>query len=607
MRTARRSRSLAAAALVAAAAAAALVGAARDPAVELDVWVTHGMEKVRPDEPPRAFRAVELLAARNEFEPFQLVLRAPRRVRGIDVTVTDLEAASGGHRLDGRHAAVYLQLYLELSTPSSAAGGTGEWPDPLVPRTDAYAGERRNAFPFDLAPERNQPLWLEIYVPPGTPPGRYRGAVRVAVEGRIHASVPVSLEVLPFTLPSTASLPTSFGFSGPLALRQHRGRYTSDADLYALVRSYAVAALRHRVSLHGGNMVPPPVRFTESAAVIDWSRYDRELRGLLDGTLFRRGEPLAGARLTTTDVVTVPGLTAEQTVLYWRAWGRHFRSRGWLDRLFLYLPDEPTPADYPEVLHIGSLARLADPELSTLVTEQLVPDLAAVIDVWTPLVNCIDPSCGESPCEETVPRAAYGAVEEEGASLWWYLSCASHGCGIVGDQATAVWPSYVVDAPPAAARIMPWLAWVHDVAGELYYNTVEAWGGTADPWTDVHVHGGNGDGTLFYPGAPERIGGSTHVPVESLRLKLIREGLEDYEYLTLLAGAGGERLARARAEAVAAGVCRWERRPEALYAAREAIARELARRSAAGGTAGGAPRSGGGSSGDRAAAGGEAR
>jgi hypothetical protein len=332
-------------------------------------------------------------------------------------------------------------------------------------------------------------------------------------------------------------------------------------------------------------MAPPPARFTAAAAEIDWSRYDREAGPLLDGTVFPPGEPLAGARVTSIDVVTPAALTDEETVLYWREWARHFRSRGWLDRLFLYLPDEPTPADYPEVLRRARLARRADPGLPTLLTEQLVPALAGAVDLWTPLINCIDDRCGESPCEETVAREAYATVEARGASLWWYQSCVSHGCGVVGDAGAARWPTYVIDAPAVAARIMPWLAWVEGVAGELYYNTVEAWAGAADPWTDLHLHGGNGDGTLFYPGTPERIGGATDVPVESLRLKLIREGLEDYEYLALLARAGGGAAARARAAALAGSVCDWRAEPEALYAAREAIGRDLARRSAGAGAA----------------------
>jgi hypothetical protein len=70
------------------------------------------------------------------------------------------------------------------------------------------------------------------------------------------------------------------------------------------------------------------------------------------------------------------------------------------------------------------------------------------------------------------------------------------------------------------------------------------------------VFGGNGDGNLFYPGRPEGydgsedsvIGGRTDIPIESLRLKRIRDGREDYEYLRELRSRGREARARAIAE-----------------------------------------------------------
>jgi hypothetical protein len=62
--------------------------------------------------------------------------------------------------------------------------------------------------------------------------------------------------------------------------------------------------------------------------------------------------------------------------------------------------------------------------------------------------------------------------------------------------------------------------------------------------------GGNGDGALFYPGTPARIGGTHDIPVESMRLQLIREGMEDYEYLHLLSTLGGEADARAAVAAL---------------------------------------------------------
>src|SRR5205814_6305010 len=63
-------------------------------------------------------------------------------------------------------------------------------------------------------------------------------------------------------------------------------------------------------------------------------------------------------------------------------------------------------------------------------------------------------------------------------------------------------------------------------------------------WTDEFDFGGNGDGTLFYPGlacASGRrgcVGGTHDIPIESIRLKRIRDGREDFEYLHFLATHG---------------------------------------------------------------------
>jgi hypothetical protein len=74
---------------------------------------------------------------------------------------------------------------------------------------------------------------------------------------------------------------------------------------------------------------------------------------------------------------------------------------------------------------------------------------------------------------------------------------------------------------------------LYRTTGELYFTTTHCLPG--DPWTAQYAYGGNGDGTLFYSGAPARIGGTDWIPLESMRLKLIRDGYEDYEYLKILA------------------------------------------------------------------------
>jgi hypothetical protein len=549
-----------------------------EPAGEIRWWTTHSLEKIRPDDRPRPPAAIELLAARNEFEPFQLVLRADgRRVDDVDVEVSDLTGRSGS-RIASANATIYLERYLAVRTPSSTEGGAGEWPDALLPRVDTYAGERRRAFPATLEPGRNQPVWIDLYVPKSTSPGDYRGEAVVTVGGERRIAAPIVLRVLPFELPSTSTLATSYGLNGVGALEQHRGSYTSDQDLFEITRVYTAALLRHRLSAHGASFAPPQWKASRKKVMLEWGSYDREVADFLDGTVFGADQPLPGARATSIDVRTPPGLPDDESrVLYWREWARHFRERGWLDRLFLYVWDEPArDQHYGKVLALGRQAREAAPELAVLLTEQLAPSLSEVVDVWVTLVNCIERRPPfDYGCEETVPRSGYDAVEREGRRLWWYQSCASHGCGIVGEEAFTGWPSLVVDVDPVANRVMPWLAFAYGIDGELYYNTTEAYANDGSPWDSLLAHGGNGDGTLFYPGTPERVGGSTHIPIESLRLKLVREGLEDYEYLALAASRLGADAAKREVARFVESVYRWDRDPEALYGARRKLAELL--------------------------------
>ena len=46
--------------------------------------------------------------------------------------------------------------------------------------------------------------------------------------------------------------------------------------------------------------------------------------------------------------------------------------------------------------------------------------------------------------------------------------------------------------------------------------------------------GGNGDGNLLYPGTKDHIGGTEFIPIASIRLKHLRDGMEDNAYLHML-------------------------------------------------------------------------
>src|SRR5689334_14746117 len=121
-------------------------------------WTVDGLQKVRPYDPVPAKpqSSVQLYAAVNEFEPFQIVFHAEAQdLRDVDIDVTDLKGPDGAI-IAKQNITLYFEAFIRLDTPSSGEGRAGEWPDALIPRVDRYYGEKRNAFPFKLAAGRNQ-------------------------------------------------------------------------------------------------------------------------------------------------------------------------------------------------------------------------------------------------------------------------------------------------------------------------------------------------------------------------------------------------------------------------------------------------------------------
>lgn len=127
----------------------------------------------------------------------------------------------------------------------------------------------------------------------------------------------------------------------------------------------------------------------------------------------------------------------------------------------------------------------------------------------------------------------------------------------------ADYPSFCIDSPAIEHRAIAWLCWERGVEGFLYYG-----GGLwPEEWKDLNLpmtqpldwpdHPSNGGQYLIYPGPanPPR-------PLPSLRLAVMGEGMEDYEYLWLLRehliasrlgqGGRGSRQATANAEALLA-------------------------------------------------------
>ncbi len=523
----------------------AALAVAASPARATQVWTASATEKIRPAAAARSQAAAEDSAARTEFEAFQVAITDG--AAGVSATATDLVGPGG---------AIPVRLYREaligLSTASALDGGAGSWPDALVPAVDEIKGEPRNAFPFDVPAGESRAVWAEVHVPADAAPGTYTGSVTLTWNGG-GATVPVTLTVWPFAIPSTASLKSAFSlYYGDLMA----GHGVSYGDAYWSLRArYGQLALDHRLSLSHVDDGNP-----------DLAHLTTYYGGELDGTL---PTSLAGARLTNFEFV---GRSAYQD---WASW---FSTHAWTDRLFQYTCDEPPQTcAWSDIPSRAASAHAATPSMRTLVTTSIqeanANGVAGSIDILVPVINYMDDKWGTYQGNQ---RPAYDAflAGSPTRELWLYQSCMSHGCGgSPTDPYFTGWPTYMIDASATRNRAMEWLSFKYGATGELYWETT--WAYSHDAWSNQFDFNGNGDGTLFYPGTPAKIGGSTDIPIASIRLKMIREGMEDYEYLKILEDAGDGARAHEIVDGLFPHAYSTDVSPDALYAARAQLAARI--------------------------------
>ncbi|MEI2643206.1 MAG: hypothetical protein V9G10_13005 [Candidatus Nanopelagicales bacterium] len=535
------------------------------------VTVTGSVDRIRPEDPAvPSDSAITISAARNEFASAQVIVRAQGApLTGVSV-VQSAPFTKGADTLPASTVTIYREDYYTVTTPSDGevvltnpCTVNCRWPDALIPTVDPIHNQPRNAWPVTVPAGENRVAWIDVLVPEGQAPGLYTSTFQARQNGVPIGDVTVSLKVVDWTMPTTSSLQGTFALDWHNICRTWGGNGNDCSSvpggLWAMYGQIVRMMLDSRVSVSGPAAGAPT---TGNMAL-----FDQYALPYIKGTGPTR---LPGARLSTV------------LLNRWEDWAMsHWRSKavaeGFEDRVTFYCdevaqnaatwnsicntpfalaqtnwnagdaPDTPLPSAIIGTWQDMAFARGQNYPISAAPLQTVVP---LVTRVHTgPSFDSGAPNWWGAYPGQTFfgnQRSLYDAflTERPGYNrLWLYTSCMTEGCGDAydGHVRYSGWPSYAIDQLPGEARAMAWQVFNHRATGEYYYEISKH---LDTAFTDQYEDGGQGDGTLIYPGKTSRIGGATDTVLESIRLKQIREGREDYEYLVHLSATGRDVQAR---------------------------------------------------------------
>jgi Glycoside hydrolase 123, catalytic domain len=543
------------------------------------VWVEGSLTRVQPTTPPGSKKTVEIAAARNEVESFQVIVSSSGpKLEGVTAFASDLSDATG-HRISSAHIKLYRQEYVYLRNPSPySPEPPGWWPDPLVPFLNPYDGKPISAMRlnreeqngkisyqlsgarfagngFTVWPERSQPLWGEVAIPANQPPGIYQGTFSVQLAASDTVEIPIKLTVWDLTLPDSLPLTTQFGSLDGVSAKH--GVPDGSPQSLEIEERYAAALEEHRIAAPIPSALLPIIRPNGS---IDTRKNHEALKRYL--TQHRTGP-------FRIPVFPSNGKGKKAFVRYLREFFAYLKENGWERGAYYFPVAEPNSKEaYDRVRAVAQLVHEAEPSIRVLCTEQPYTqdsswgDLHGAVDIWCPLFTFFD---GE--------RAA--RARERGEVVWSYTALCQKAppyhpdFATVGGQPGMFWQ---IDFPLLNYRLPLWLNWRNKIEGLLYWSAVH-WGDPErDVWTDPAFRNRyNGEGYLLYPGGEAGILG----PVPSLRIKALRDGLEDYAYFSLLAGLGESDFVEKETAKIAHSWWKWEEDAERIYAVRAAIAKRI--------------------------------
>lgn len=514
---------------------------------------------------------VALHGARGEYISFQLVItnHSDSTLTGINIDMSPFKNGDAQFKINPE---LFLEWSVQVKTPSTgypkASLGTGWYPDALIPfgyiQTDSSKVKNRWVYPLTLPDfnnritnQRSQIIWVDQYIPfedKEAKPGDYTSTVSVTI-GDETQKIPVQLTVWDFAIPNENKLKASLQQEGFLSGMDEE----NELSVYQLFK-------RNRVSLMDPTYRPDLQVSKEGKVNFNWNAFDHRLKKYLTGEAFTNtygydygpgyGEPLETFALPF-DVYGKHGTTGwpdigkpnvernpENQAIYRNAIQKvrkHLQPMINTKKtdLTVYLnglDESYFPEAWDRMVYFGNVFQKEYPEAQFRVdgaySEEAMNIIGESIDAWASHTINYDIDQVKKYQQMGIKDWLYGPMLYESKVNSWVGS------------------STFIDLPLINDRAISWSCWKYNTYSWISWGIGAGWErGWYDPesWKDFYKEDSqadaefayrkfNGNGSLIYkPGIVPNV----KEACPSIRLKTMRDGVQEYEYLRLLAENDG--------------------------------------------------------------------
>lgn len=485
---------------------------------------------------------MQVKSAKYEMEDLQIVIipLTEAGVKNVTVEMSDMKQKDGNAVLSSAQWKIGEIQYIEKPRPANAGNDfRAFWPDVIMP----YA-------PINVSANWQTPVSLRVKVPADQAAGIYNGALTVKND-KTSFDIPIELEVFDFALPKAYSLKTESWLTF-LPLRKYYKNNNVTLEHYERILK-DFEGYRISMGLNDYFTVGPKlklIREEDGRLTVDFSEFDKWIDLAIkydanafnlnlscsDGmmTMFAGGWGYPMLKITdrkTGKVSPYPKKCkwpAPETydnpdfISFWQQYWAHAKEKGWDKIAFVENVDEPVSDDRKAwFIKTHTFFRKYCPGLKLRAygpTPIGFKQAVGLMDQWAPLLHNYE--------EE---EAEFRKRQEAGESVWVY-TCGSPGKNPQGGYT----PEVYLDTPLLDKRVTPMMCWKYNIDG-LYQFTIntmdKAPDGKFGKYPFLHApptmcQFGNGD--QIWPGA------ELFQMLSSLRLEMMRDGREDYEYLMLL-------------------------------------------------------------------------